>query len=81
MGHFKVIDFEMSSVVSFGCDAVQPLTLIAENATQSMSRSALRAIRSRTEEVANGWSHQERVDRLRAGSVNRAWLLSRIEQM
>ena len=36
-------------------------------------------IRSRTRQVANGWSAQEREARLRGGNARRAWLLNLVD--
>ncbi len=43
------------------------------------SQSPRQTVRSRTWQVAKGWTRQERADRLQSGNAKRAWLLNLLD--
>lgn len=47
----------------------------SDDIIRSKSRSKQRDVQFRKQQIAYGWSKQERVDRLRAGVAFQAWLL------
>lgn len=68
-------ELEKSDAALPGSMALRRLLSEQFDPLYSVSRTSRRAIATRKRQVANGWSKQERVDRLRAGLACQTWLL------
>lgn len=68
------VDCEQSDVAMPIGTAVRLHATKTNNTDHSMSRSARKAIQSKTLKVSSGWSEQVRADRRRVGIARLVWL-------